>query len=298
MPVGTAIWTGGVGAFDTPNDIKAWVLSFSDMLASGDDFDNEVESAIILAWHDFHNRFPFWWSLKYPPGAFVTVDDITSLTLTIAAAGASVAGTLSATYASTLQYYKIQPSGKNWIARITAHTAGSAALTLDAVPETIAAGTACTIFQDELQLASDLGLFVDGLWRQDGHFVELWPLERLVAEYPDPPSGGDSPVAFARLDKLRIRLSHYPTAVRRYEYPYSQVFAEPSGSDDLAIDQNFRWVLAHGALYFALLLKSDKRAGLFQKEYERGIEEAIKYHRRVMGGLGVRQGGRVPGAYA
>ena len=284
--------------FDSYNDVLSWVLSLADMQASGDDWESETKSAIVRAWDDFMNRHPWWFALKFPPGVFLTSDDITNRTLTIVASGTAVAGTLSSTVAIDLDNYKIKPSGKNWAARITAHTAGSASITLDAAPEAITAGTACVIFQDEYQLASDLGLFVDGLWRQDGHFVELWAEERLRREYPDPPSGGDTPVAFCRLDKRRIRLSHYPMAVKRYEYPYAAVLAQPSGSGDLAIDQNFRHVLADGAAYFAYLFKSDKRASLFKQEFERGIEEAIKYHQRLMGGLGTRQGGRMVGPYA
>ena len=284
--------------FDSYNDVLSWVLSLADMQASGDDWESETKSAIVRAWDDFMNRHPWWFALKFPPGVFLTSDDITNRTLTIVASGTAVAGTLSSTVAIDLDNYKIKPSGKNWAARITAHTAGSASITLDAAPEAITAGTACVIFQDEYQLASDLGLFVDGLWQQDGHFVELWAEERLRREYPDPPSGGDTPVAFCRLDKRRIRLSHYPMAVKRYEYPYAAVLAQPSGSGDLAIDQNFRHVLADGAAYFAYLFKSDKRASLFKQEFERGIEEAIKYHQRLMGGLGTRQGGRMVGPYA
>lgn len=284
--------------FDSYNDVLSWVLSLADMQASGDDWESETKSAIVRAWDDFMNRHPWWFALKFPPGVFLTSDDITNRTLTIVASGTAVAGTLSSTVAIDLDNYKIKPSGKNWAARITAHTAGSASITLDAAPEAITAGTACVIFQDEYQLASDLGLFVDGLWKQDGHFVELWAEERLRREYPDPPSGGDTPVAFCRLDKRRIRLSHYPMAVKRYEYPYAAVLAQPSGSGDLAIDQNFRHVLADGAAYFAYLFKSDKRASLFKQEFERGIEEAIKYHQRLMGGLGTRQGGRMVGPYA
>lgn len=272
--------------FDSFNDVKTWVLSLSDMAATGDDFDTEVGNAIVLAWHDFHARHPWYWQRTFPPGVFLTVAAITNLTLTVAAAGASVAATLSATYATSLVGYKIRPTGKSWAARITAHTAGTAALTLDAAPETVTAGTACTIFQDEIQLASDLGLLLDGLWRQDGVFIESWDEERLLNQYPDPPVPGDTPVAFARLDRRRIRLSHYPTAVRRYEYPYVREEADPSGAADLTIPQNWRWVLAHGALYFALLMKSDKRAGLFEAKYEKGIEQLYAYHQKVMQGLG------------
>ena len=284
--------------FDSFSDIKTWVLSLADMEASGDDWDAEVEDAIIRAWEDFHVRHPWWWATKYPPGVVLTVADITNRTLTISTAGASVAGTLSSTVTPSLLNYKIRPSAKNWLARITAHTAGEAGITLDAAPETIAAGTACVIYQDEPQLASDLGLFIDGLWKQDGHFVELWTMERLLAEYPDPPTGSNTPVAFARIDQRRIRLSHYPQDIIRYEYPYAAVLAKPSGSSDLTIDRNFRHVLADGAAYFAYLFKSDKRAQIYKQEYERGIEEAIRHSDRMLRGFGTRQGGRILGPYA
>ena len=274
--------------FDAPSDIKTFVLSMMDEPATGSDFDTEVGNAIVLAKNDFDSRHPWYWRLKYPPGAFLTVADITNLTLTIVTAGANVAATLSATFATSLQYYKIRPTGSNWIARITAHTAGTATLTLDAAPATIAAGTACTIYQDEIQLASDLGLLVDGLWRQDGTFIEMWDLEYLLNHYPDPPVPGDTPEAFAKLDRRRIRLSHYPTDIRRYEYAYAAEEADidVTSSTALTIPQNWRWVLAHGALYFALLMKSDKRANLFKQEYERGIEQLYAYHQKMMLGLG------------
>lgn len=284
--------------FDSFSDIKSWLLSLGDFQATGDDFDAEVGSAIVRAWEDLHARHPWWWATKFPNGAFVTTADITNRTLTISSTGTSVTGTLSSTVSTDLDNYKIKPSGKNWAARITAHTAGSANVTLDAVPETIAAGTACVIFQDEYQLASDLQHFVDGLHRGDGHFVESWTMERLVAEYPDPPSGGDSPVAFARINQRRIRLSHYPQNVYRYEYPYTALLDKPSGSGDLAIDRNWRHLLADGAAFFAFLFKSDKRAEIFKREYERGIEQAIIFHQRMMAGLGTRQGGRTVGPYA
>ena len=70
------------------------------------------------------------------------------------------------------------------------------------------------------------------------------------------------------------------------EYPYIITEANPSGSGALTIPQHLRWVLAHGALYFAFLMKSDKRAQLFKQEYERGILMAIAFDRRVRMGVG------------
>ena len=257
------------------------------------DFLAAAQRALVRAHHDLHNRFPFWWARKYPPGAFVTTAPITSLTITVASAGTGVAGTLSATYATSLANFKLLPTGKNWYSRVTAHTAGQATVTLDAVPEALAAGSAITIVQDEYQLAADLGLFVDGLWTEDGDYIELISEEQLRKEYGDLPDPAWPPSAFCRLDQRRIRLSHYPNAAKRVEYPYNTLPDDIDATDDtteLTISPNFRWLLPDATLYFVYLMKSDKRLATARQDYERGIEEAVTYHRRLMMGIGSSPG--------
>lgn len=259
--------------------------------ATGSDFQDALDRAIVRAFHDLNNRNPWWWNQKRPNQAFATVAPITARTITVTTAGSAVTGTLDATVTPSLLNYKIRPSGATYHIRITAHTAGSASVTLDLAPVTLAAGTAVTIFQDEYQLAADLGLFSNPMHTHDGFDVRQWSLERLMEEYPDPPVQGWPPRAFARLDKRFVRLSTYPDAVHRIEYPYTIAEADPSGTGDLTIDQNFRWVLADGALYFAYLMKSDKRAASAKQDYERGILEALAYDRRVRMGTGANAGG-------
>jgi len=240
---------------------------------------------VVRAFHFIHNTHPFWWAEVTPPGVFLTVAPITNRTITVAAAGEAVAGTLSSTVSVSMTGRKITPTGKDYSMRITAHTAGSAAVTLDAAPETLAAGTACTIFQDEYDLVSTLGMLVDGLWTGRGEFVALKSEDHIRQNYTDPPEQGWPPDAFTRLTKRRIRLSQYPDAVHRMEYPYTTIPADPSGSGDLVIDQNFRWVLADGGLYFLHLFKSDKRAEAARALFEQGIGQAIVYHHRLKVGL-------------
>jgi len=256
--------------------------------ASGSDFSVEVGNAIVLAHHDFASRHPFYWNLKEVPGSIRTSDDITTLTITITTPGASVAGTLSAAPAGSISIlnYKIRPSGEQWIARVTAHTGGGTAVTLDSVPEAKAAGTATTIYQDEYTLPTDFGYFDHGLWNEDGTFIEVWDLERLVGTYPDPPSPGWPPRAAALIALRKLRFSSYPTSVQRVEFPYIITEADISGSGALTIPQHLRWVLAHGALALCLLMKSDKRAGFYQQQFERGIDMAIAFDRRARMGVG------------
>lgn len=249
-----------------------------------------------VAWRDLVTRTPWLALIKDPPGVFNAVaSDGTTYTITIATAGTSVTGTLSGSPSASLAGYKIRPAGVNWIARVTAHTAATAALTLDAAPATIAAGTAVTIFKDEYALASDLGVFEDGLWSGDS-FVPLWSQERLKYEYPDPPPAGSVPSAFARLTETKIRLSHYPTAAKRWEYPYAYLPSDPSGSSALAISTYL--IPAFAALWAAYVYEhlKDARAKSKRDEAEFLIEKAIIYESRMRTGRGDRSRavGRAP----
>lgn len=272
--------------YDSFEDVVDDVLERGDEETDGtSDWDAAVRRAVVRAFHFFHNAHPFWWTEVTPPGVFLTVAPITNLTITIAAAGEGVAATLSSTYATSLTGYKLIFSGEDYSIRITAHTAGTAALTLDAAPEAKAAGTAVTIVKDEYDLVSTVGMLVDGLWTGRGEFIALKSEDYIRTTFPDPPDSGWPPECFTRITKRRIRLSQYPDAVHRIEYPYTQMPADPSGSGDLVIDQNFRWVLSDGGLYFLHLLKSDKRAEASKALFEQGIGQAIVYHNRLKLGL-------------
>src|SRR3990167_7404024 len=114
--------------WDTPSDCVTDTLFRADEPTDGtSDFLAAARRALIRANHDFFNRHPWWFARAYPPGAFVTTAQVTSLTITVASTGTSVAGTLSATYTPTLLNRKMLPTGKKWFARITAPTAGTSA---------------------------------------------------------------------------------------------------------------------------------------------------------------------------
>ena len=282
--------------FDFPNDLLVDCLFRGDEPAdSTSDFYAAAQRAVVRAHHEFVNRHPWWFYRIYPPGVFNTAARITNLTITATTVGTSVAATLSAAPAGSVSITgrKILPSGQPWFARVTAHTGGGTAVTLDSVPTSLAAGTATVIVQDEYQLAADLGLFVDGLWTEDGYYIELQPEERIRKDWGDLPSPSWPPAAFCRLDQRRIRLSHYPIASKRVEFPYVAAPDDITATDtttELTIPANWRWVVADGALYFLYLMKSDKRAASAKQDYERGIEECVSYHRRVMMGIGSHPG--------
>lgn len=277
----------GPMSLDSYTDLLRYVESRGGEETDGTSkYRDDTTDAGIEAWREFTTRWP-WLSLrKSPPGAFITVAPVTTLTLTIAAAGEAVGATLSAVYATSLVGRKIRPSGKAWAARITAHVAGTNALTLDAAPETVAAATASTIFQDEYDLVSDLGVFVDGIWTQDGSFVALKGEEWMKVRYSDPPSAGWPAKYFCRLTRRRIRFSTYPSAVERCEYPYNYEPADPTGAGALAIDAHLRPAFAEKWLEMVFQFKSDKREAQAFQRGEAKIRRAQVYEGRLLRGLG------------
>lgn len=287
--------------FDTPADIVADVLFRMDEPSDSPDFLDAVGRALVMAAHDFENKHAWPWDRKYPPGAFNTVAPVSDKTITIAAAGESVAATLSAVHATSLQYFKVLPAGRNWYARVLSHAAGTDALVLDVVPEALAAGTAVVIVKDEYQLVSDLGLFHNGLYTEDGFYVPLKDEERVRKEFGDKPNPAWPPSAFCRLDARRIRLSHYPTQVQRVEFPYNAIQADLDPTDqvtELAIIRNWRYVLSHATLYWAYLLKSDKRVTAAKGDYDKAVEDCFSYARKMMMGIGTNPGPGVRSPYS
>lgn len=282
--------------YDSFANARSLILerAYEDPDDSAGDFYESAGVALVQAWRDLFMRHPWHGFIKDPPGAFVTTDDATG-TLTISSTGTSVSGTLAAAPTSSYAGRKMVPNGKTWVARVTAHTANTTTVTFDAIPETLSAVTA-TFFQDEYDLASDLGCLVDGLWAGT-HFVELWGEARLKAEYPDPPSSGDYPVAFARLTRRKIRLSHYPAAIKRYEYPYSYEPSDPSGSGTVELEAHLRMAWAEKAYALLLDMKVDRRYREAELRAEQLIERAIHYETRRRLGFGQGRQIQTRGAY-
>lgn len=285
--------------YDSFSDARAYILN-----RAGEDGTDTTTTLYSLAgdfltsrWRDVVLRFPWIGLTRTPPGVFVTSDDITTLTVTVVTAGVAVAGTLSAAPAGSISVlnYKMRPTGKDWIARITAHVAGETGITLDAAPETLAAASAITLFQDEYILAATLALFIDGLWTQEGNFVALVGEEELKAKYPDPPAAGYPPDAFARLTMTRIRLSSYPTAVKRIEYPYTYFPADPSGSGIVDLPSQLREVWAELALADLLGEKYDRRENSVLLKAEAKLEQLQVLESRLRMGEGMlSHGTRLP----
>lgn len=280
------------------------------------DFADAAVTAGVETWRDLCGRKPWLALRKNPPGSFLTFAADSSLTLNVPNQGQGVVCTLSAAYTVLASYgyagggslvgFKVRPAGLSEYAYITAHTAATASITLDTVSAAMVnAALPITIFKDEYDLNTDLGVFISGIYTVFGYESYLWPEERLRTEYPAPlVSASWPPRAFARIGRRQIRFSSYPAQAVRNEYQYcfeapDPLVTNPAGTATLLIDVRLRPILALGTMAKVMLLKSDSRAALKAADYEAKIEEAWHYEGKLLSTMGSRLSTTVrPGLYA
>lgn len=282
----------------------------ADPPAGTSDFIAEAVNAGVEIWRDICSRHPWLSFRKEPSGAFVTFPRDLSRTITIPNAGVAVVCTLNAVYTVTgfpnLVGFKMRKPGSNTYSKVTAHAQGSASVTLDAVNhDMVGAAIQIEIYADEYDLASDLGVFVNGIWTVYGYECYLWPEERLRTEYPSPSAAANwPPRAFSRIGRTRIRFASYPTLQYRMEYPYcfepaDPLVTDPTGGVALVMEPRMIPIFAEGVAAVIRGLKSDTRAKDSGTIYEAKIEALWDYEARRLRGWASRYGNTVTqGPYA
>lgn len=250
------------------------------------DWDLEARAAVVAQHRRLVNLFPWVCLEKSPPGMLLTTAAITSLTIAVAAAGIGVAVTLSAVPSRDITGEKIT-LGKDYVLRVL--SGGTTATPIvDMVPEVIAAGTACTVYQDEYNLASDFNMLVNGLWTRAGRFIPVTDDERTrrTAWGPAPSQQGWPPRMATMVGAQRIRVSGWDTQRHPIEYPYTYNPGDPSGTGAMTIEPRLRALLVTMALPEVLDLKRGFAESLKLRQFEPGLIEEAKDtdHRRRRGG--------------
>lgn len=258
-------------------DIKARILSRANEETDGtSDWDADAGTAVVAAHRRLIGLYPWMALEKYPPGVVLVPAAITDLLITTTAGqtGATFGGA-AASYAATRLHYKIIPTGKDYLIRVTAHTAGATALTVDAAPETLAA-VACFVYLDEVDLPSDFNLFVNLAWTNGGEPIRVIGDEKVRADYPGSASTSWPPARAVRIGKTKVRFSSVPDARKRVEIPYTFDPGDPSGSSEMSIDDHLRVVLVEMALPEVLRLKkAEQEARAVEVLAERMMARAI-----------------------
>ena len=282
-------------ALDSFENVRDWMLVRAGELAdSTSDFNTFCTNAIVARWRELWTLWPWLELRKYPPGVILTVAPVTNLTITVTAGSTSL--TLSAASATDLDNYVIIPDGKDYMLRVTAHTAASASVTIDAAPETLTT-QACTITKIEYDLPTNCGVIVENFWADDTP-VPLKSEEHLRRTYGERPEESWPPECIARISGTKVRLSSYSTARERIEVPFIEELSDPSGTGTLGIPAYLRPVLAEGALSILYERKSDKRQPLAEARWEKGLSRAKNYQTLMVLGTGSAAGAAQPGPYA
>lgn len=229
----------------------------------------------------------WWWLKKSTPGVLIL--EPKKDTGTIAVTNNSASATLSASVASDLDGWFLRVDGHPDVFRVSSHTGGSAALTLDSV-YTGDTDTEATyeLFKLEYTLASDvlylptaMRTYSDEVSRIDGIGEEM-----LDQMYPLWNAQAGVPRAFAMIGEQEVRFSHYGGTesgdLIRVEYPYIRTPDDLTNSDqeEPLLPRPYRKILADGALFFLHMDKNDDRADGVGLMAQAGLRAMQMDHRK------------------
>lgn len=243
-------------------------------VASADSIYSLAGRQIVRGYHELCNAHPFLFLRANPPGVIRTLAPVPGV---VQVTQDSAAITFGAAIAASMVGRKLQLTGSAEWYRILTHVAGTAAATLDcAYTDASQAAAACTIFQDEYDLAADLRHLVQMTVAGTGQLITGTSETALREAYPVPTAGWP-PQHYARIGEQRIRFSAYPTEAKRIEYAYTIIPADPDGvGAALCLPRNWRYVLADAGLYWTYLAKDDDRATATVQLLSGGLERMIE----------------------
>ena len=246
-------------------DILNDVLVRAGEPTSGSEFSDQVKRYIWRGYIELLKAGPRLAAKKDPPGVISTVAKVTG-TASVTEGSASV--TLDATVAASMSGRKFVFDDENVPYRITAHTAGTAAVTLDATfKEDTKASAVYTIFQDEYDLATDCLIpwrfwFRGSLSRKltfvtEDEMTSLHPT-RIISTANGPV------IKIGLISEKRVRIVPWTEDAETIEYSYTieptELDYTGAGAGDTPIVEHAdRYIVADYAFMMLLFDKNDER---------------------------------------
>ncbi len=230
------------------------------------DYLNDTKALVQRVYYDILEYAPWPWALKDPPGVLTVYAKVTG-SATVTKDNAAV--TLGATIATSKTGWWFQVDGQQVPYRIVTHTAGTAAITLDApYNEANGAAVACTLFKDEYALAADC-MKIWFAWNRNRPTDRIDIIgrgemqDRFVTRYHSGPT--TRVISVIKGNKVRIR--PWPeTDNITLEYDYTAqpgadfTFDGQAATDTPVIPLHDRHVLSDAAAVQLMLMKNDPRA--------------------------------------
>lgn len=230
--------------------------------ASASDYLAAAKRYIMRAYYNTITAYPFPKSLSSPPGIIDTLDKETG---TATVTKGSTAVTLSAVVATSLAGRKFFIDNEAVLYRISAHTGGTDAVTLDAKYKEDSGTGAFTVYQDEYDLASDC-LTPRSAWDRsfpDGK-IEIVP-DQLMQDMRSRAIGSEGwrVEELAIIEGGKVRVRPWPAEARTIEYVYvkrPEILAWDGTANDVPsfIDEEHRHLLSDYATAFILKDKKDE----------------------------------------
>jgi hypothetical protein len=242
----------------TGQDLMYYVLGFGGQSQSStDDYASHVKAALRQNYWEVLAMEPWLFALKTTPG---TISTLAEQSVTVS----SISGTqvtLSASIATSMADRKFYLDSLQVIYRITAHTAGTATLTLDASWAEDTTSGPGTIFQDEYSLASDCMVLWGPMTLRGNadHEIEIVGDKQFKAKHNDggwPVTGPPDVATQIRYDSNgypRIQLAPVTSDAMVLEYDYTRFhnldFSGSGAGDTPLLPVQDRWMLAERSLW-------------------------------------------------
>lgn len=217
------------------------------------------------AYEDILAFAPWPWALKNPPG-ILNISAKKTNTATITSGSTSV--TLGTSISTSVSGWWLLIDAEQVPYRITAHTAGTTSVTIDATykEDSVSAG-ACSIFKDEYSLADDC-LKLWRAWDRNNPYREIDIIQRGEMSQTRPNRYVSSSVTLT-MSVIRdnmVRITPFPlTDDLTVEYEYSVkpaqdfTFDEDTDTDIPILPLVDRHVIADSALVLLYIEKNDNR---------------------------------------
>lgn len=188
--------------------------------------------------------------------------------------------TLSAVVNTDLDNYFFKVDGWSDVFRVSAHTSGSASLTLDSVYTGDTDATATyTLWKLDYDLASDFARLMTPFRRHQSEADEVWSLDIREFQNENPLSLMQTgvPDRFCFVDHNTVRFNAKGDADGDYirlDYFYIKTVTDltDSASEEPAVPLQYRHVLADLGLYFLMLDKESSKAEAILAQAKSGLK--------------------------
>lgn len=229
------------------------------------DYLDIAKSFVQRAYHDILSAAPWPWGLTDPPGVLSLVAKVTG-TCDVTLGSTSV--TLSAVLAPSMVGRWLEIDNEQIPYRISAHTSGTTAVTLDAAyTGSTATGVSYTIYKDEYTLSTDC-LRIWRAWNRNdpSQVVDIVTESELQERFPNR-IRGTYPTIACLIRGSKLRISPWPeTQPITIEYEYTAkpivdlTFDGVTATDTPLVPIVDRQIISDSALVMLYNNKNDGRA--------------------------------------